>query len=132
MTREEISTGGQTAIIFLLSILFVYFILSAQYESYILPLAVIFTIPAGILGVFTFIKIAVLKEYLCTVGLIMLVGLLSKMLFLLLNMLCSEDGRVSIIDAALQARVRLADPDDVTRVYCGLLPWFGQRRLRIG
>ena len=41
MTREESSTGSQTAIVFLLSILFVYFILSAQYESYILPLAVI-------------------------------------------------------------------------------------------
>ena len=79
MTREESATGSQTAIVFFLSILFVYFILSAQYESYILPLAVVLTIPVGIFGVFTFIKIAGIESNIYVqVGLIMLVGLLSK------------------------------------------------------
>lgn len=50
ITREEIKAGGQTVFIFLLSILFVYFLLSAQYESYILPFAIILTIPTGIFG----------------------------------------------------------------------------------
>ncbi len=50
VTREEIKTGNQTTFIFLLSIIFVFFLLAAQYESYILPLAVILTIPTGILG----------------------------------------------------------------------------------
>jgi HAE1 family hydrophobic/amphiphilic exporter-1 len=51
-TREEISSGGQSTTIFLLCLIFIYFLLAAQYESYILPLAVIFSIPAGIFGVF--------------------------------------------------------------------------------
>src|SRR5690606_22852958 len=58
MTREEINAGSQTVIIFLLSLLFVYFLLAAQYESYLLPLAVILTIPLGVFGVFSFIRLA--------------------------------------------------------------------------
>jgi HAE1 family hydrophobic/amphiphilic exporter-1 len=52
MTREEISSGGQSVIIFVLSLLFVYFLLCAQYNSYILPLAVVLSVPTGIIGVF--------------------------------------------------------------------------------
>src|SRR5690606_850500 len=52
MTKEEITSGGQSTIIFLLCLVFVYFLLAAQYESYILPLAVILSIPTGIFGVF--------------------------------------------------------------------------------
>ncbi len=47
VTKEEIKTGDQTAFIFLLSVIFVFFLLAAQYESYILPLAVIFTVPTA-------------------------------------------------------------------------------------
>jgi HAE1 family hydrophobic/amphiphilic exporter-1 len=48
MTREEINAGSQILLIFVLSLVFVYFLLAAQYESYILPFAVIFTIPLGV------------------------------------------------------------------------------------
>ncbi|HVV04805.1 MAG TPA: efflux RND transporter permease subunit, partial [Puia sp.] len=62
VTREEIRAGNQTAFVFLLSVLFVFFLLSAQYESYILPLAVILTVPTGILGVFAFVGMAGLQN----------------------------------------------------------------------
>ena len=72
ITREEIKTSGQTAFIFMLSILFVYFLLAAQYESYILPFAVILTIPTGIFGVFAFTGLAGIDNNIYVqVGLIM-------------------------------------------------------------
>lgn len=78
-TREEVKTGNQTSFIFLLSIIFVYFLLAAQYESYVLPLAVILTIPTGILGVFAFIGFAGLDNNIYVqIGMIMLIGLLAK------------------------------------------------------
>ena len=58
MTREEQSTSSSsTAVVFGLCLLFVYLLLSAQYESYILPLAVILSIPFGLMGSFIFAKI---------------------------------------------------------------------------
>jgi len=57
LTREEAATGsGQTAYIFALVLLFVYLILSAQYESYLLPWAVILSVPFGLMGTFIFAK----------------------------------------------------------------------------
>jgi hydrophobe/amphiphile efflux-1 (HAE1) family protein len=79
ITREEIAAGNQQLFIFLLSIVFVFFLLAAQYESYILPLAVILTVPAGVLGVFAFIGLAGLDNNIYVqIGLIMLIGLLAK------------------------------------------------------
>lgn len=79
MTREEREAGTATTVIFLLSLVFVYFLLAAQYESYILPLAVILTIPTGVLGVFAFINLTGIENNIYVqVGLIMLIGLLAK------------------------------------------------------
>ncbi|MCF2602771.1 efflux RND transporter permease subunit [Parabacteroides distasonis] len=94
MAREEASTSGSTtALIFLLCFLFVYLLLSAQYESYILPLAVLLSVPFGLLGSFIFVRIfgaigniSALKMILGTmsnniymqIALIMLIGLLAK------------------------------------------------------
>ena len=78
-TREEISSGGQSAIVFMLCLVFVYFLLSAQYESYLLPLAVILSIPAGIFGVFVVLGLTGIENNIYVqVALIMLIGLLSK------------------------------------------------------
>jgi hydrophobic/amphiphilic exporter-1 (mainly G- bacteria), HAE1 family len=78
-TREEISSGGQSAMIFLLCLIFIYFLLAAQYESYILPLAVIFSIPAGIFGVFVAIGLTGIENNIYVqVALVMLIGLLAK------------------------------------------------------
>ena len=94
MAREEAETSsGTTAIIFLLCFVFVYLLLSAQYESYILPLAVLLSIPFGLFGSFLFVNgmgalgsIPALKMILGTmsndiymqIALIMLMGLLAK------------------------------------------------------
>lgn len=79
LTREEQQAGSQTTWIFIMSIVFVYFLLAAQYESYILPLSVILSVPTGLLGVFGFINIAGIENNIYVqVGIIMLIGLLAK------------------------------------------------------
>jgi len=79
MTREEIIAGSQAAGVFLLSLIFVYFLLSAQYESYVVPLAVLLSLPVGIAGAIGFVKLAGLENNIYfQVALIMLIGLLAK------------------------------------------------------
>lgn len=80
MTREEANTGtSTTALIFVLCMVFVYLLLSAQYESYILPLAVLLSIPFGLAGSFIFAQfMGVDNNIYMQVGLIMLIGLLAK------------------------------------------------------
>jgi len=79
MTREEILAGSQAAGVFLLSLIFVYFLLSAQYESYLVPLAVLLSLPVGLAGAIGFVKLAGLENNIYfQVALIMLIGLLAK------------------------------------------------------
>ena len=79
LTRDEKSAGGSTAIIFVLCLVFVYFILCAQYESYILPLVVILSIPFGLAGTFIFAQLmGVENNIYLQIALIMLIGLLAK------------------------------------------------------
>ena len=79
MSLEEKNSGGDTALIFIMSIVLVYFILAGQYESFWLPLAVILSIPTGIIGVFLAIKLAGIDNNVYVqVGIIMLIGLLAK------------------------------------------------------
>ncbi len=79
LTKEEITSGGQSVIIFALCLIFVYFLLAAQYESYILPLAVILSIPTGIFGVFAAIGLTGIENNIYVqVALVMLIGLLAK------------------------------------------------------
>ncbi|MHA4810076.1 efflux RND transporter permease subunit [Flavitalea flava] len=105
MTREEKSAGTQTTLIFILSIVFVYFLLAAQYESYILPLAVIFTVPTGILGVFAFINLTGIENNIYVqVGLIMLVGLLSKNAILIIEYAVQRRrAGMGLVESALEA-----------------------------
>jgi hydrophobic/amphiphilic exporter-1 (mainly G- bacteria), HAE1 family len=110
VTREEINTGGQTGFIFLLSIIFVYFLLAAQYESYILPLAVILTIPTGVLGVFAFIGFGGIENNIYVqIGMIMLVGLLAKNAILIVEYAVQRRrSGMGLIESALEAsRLRL-------------------------
>ncbi|NML42069.1 efflux RND transporter permease subunit [Chitinophaga sp. G-6-1-13] len=79
LTREEISSGSQTLLIFALCLLFVYFLLSAQYRSYILPFAVLLSLPIGLAGAFVFARLAGLDNNIfLQISLIMLIGLLAK------------------------------------------------------
>ena len=79
LTREEAKASNTTALIFVLCFLFIYLILSAQYESYILPLAVVLSIPFGLAGCFLFTMIfGHANDIYMQISLIMLIGLLAK------------------------------------------------------
>jgi HAE1 family hydrophobic/amphiphilic exporter-1 len=79
LTREELSTGSQSAYIFILCLVFVYFLLSAQYESYILPFAVLLSLPVGLAGTYLFATIfGIGSNIYLQISLIMLIGLLAK------------------------------------------------------
>jgi HAE1 family hydrophobic/amphiphilic exporter-1 len=109
-TREEISSGGQSAIVFMLCLVFVYFILSAQYESYILPLAVILSIPTGIMGVFIVLGLTGIENNIYVqVALIMLIGLLAKNAILIIEFAVQRrKAGLSLIDSAIEAaRLRI-------------------------
>jgi HAE1 family hydrophobic/amphiphilic exporter-1 len=79
LTREEAKASNTTGIIFLLCFIFIYLILSAQYESYILPLAVVLSVPFGLAGCFGFTTLfGHANDIYMQISLIMLIGLLAK------------------------------------------------------
>lgn len=110
MAREEKAAGGQTVIIFSLCILFVYFLLSAQYESYILPLSVLLSVPSGLLGVFVGVTFAGLSNNIYVqVALIMLIGLLAKNAILIVEFAIQRRraGKSLVASAVEGAKARL-------------------------
>lgn len=79
LTREEVNAGNQTTTIFILSLIFVYFLLAAQYESYLVPLSVILSLPVGVFGAYIVTQFAGLQNNIYfQIALIMLLGLLAK------------------------------------------------------
>jgi HAE1 family hydrophobic/amphiphilic exporter-1 len=79
LSREELASGSQTLFIFVLCLVFVYFLLSAKYESYILPLAVLLSLPVGLAGAFIFAYVfGIQNNIYLQITLIMLIGLLAK------------------------------------------------------
>ena len=79
LTRSEAASSNSTALIFLLCFIFIYLILSAQYESYILPLAVVLSVPFGLAGAFLFTQLfGHSNDIYMQISLIMLIGLLAK------------------------------------------------------
>ena len=126
MTREEASAQNTSAMVFVICIIFIYLILCALYESLLIPLAVILSVPFGLLGSFIFAHFWGLENniYMQT-GLIMLIGLLSKTAILLTEY-ASERRRqgMGIIEAAIDAaavRLRPILMTSLTMVF-GLLP----------
>ncbi len=110
LTREEISAGDQTTFIFLLSILFVFFILAAQYESYLLPLAVLLSLPVGVMGAYVTTALTGLENNIYfQIALIMLLGLLAKNAILIVEFAIQRrNAGNSIVDSAMgAARARL-------------------------
>ncbi|WP_257668856.1 efflux RND transporter permease subunit [Parapedobacter tibetensis] len=110
ITKEEITSGGQSVIIFLMCLLFVYFLLAAQYESYILPMAVILSIPTGIFGVFAAIGITGIENNIYVqVALVMLIGLLAKNAILIVEFAVQRRraGKSLVASALEAAKLRL-------------------------
>ena len=110
MTREEILAGNQAMGIFLLSLIFVYFILSAQYESYLIPLSVLLSLPVGIAGAIGFVKLAGLENNIYfQVALIMLIGLLAKNAILIVEFAIQRRRHgMELVQAAIEgAKARL-------------------------
>lgn len=110
MSREEVSAGSQSVMIFGLCIVFVFFLLSAQYESYVLPFAVLIAIPVGLSGVFVGITMADLSNNIYVqIALVMLIGLLAKNGILIVEFAIQRRraGKSLIASAVEGAKARL-------------------------
>lgn len=128
-TREEISSGGQSATIFLLCLIFIYFLLAAQYESYILPLAVILSIPVGVFGVFIAIGLTgIANNIYVQVALVMLIGLLAKNAILIVEFaLQRRKAGQPLVEATIEAAQLRLRPIIMTSLafVVGLIPMMG-------
>ena len=127
ITREETSQGsGQTAYIFGLVFLFVYLLLSAQYESYLLPFAVLLSVPFGLMGTFLFAKMeGIANNIYLQIALIMLIGLLAKNAILIVEFALERRRTgMSIVNAAIQGAAARLRPILMTSLamIIGLLP----------
>ena len=110
LTREEVASGTQSLYIFALCLVFVYFLLSAQYESYILPFAVLLSLPIGLTGTYLFAVIfGIDSNIYVQISLIMLIGLLSKNAILIVEFaLDRRRAGMPVIQAAIEgAEARL-------------------------
>ena len=110
LSREELASGSQTLIIFMLSLIFVYFILAAQYESYILPLVVVISLPLGVMGAYLGQNLAGLENNIYfQIALIMLVGLLAKNAILIVEFAVQRrhHGETIVMSAINAAKARL-------------------------
>ena len=126
MTREEILSGNQAMYIFALCLLFVYLLLAAQYESFLLPLPVILSLPTGIFGAFLSLKLLGLENNIyAQVSLVMLIGLLGKNAILIVEyaIIRQKEGR-SVLEAALEGATERLRPILMTSFafIAGLIP----------
>ena len=109
LSYDEAQSGNQSIFIFIIVLVFVYLVLAAQYESFVLPLAVIFSLPIGVFGSFLLLKMMGLdNDIYAQIGLIMLVGLLGKNAVLIVEFAVQKHRHgSSIYEAAIEgAKVR--------------------------
>lgn len=109
LSYDEARRGNEAIYIFIVVLIFVYLVLAAQYESFIIPLAVVFSLPAGVLGSFLLLKIMGLaNDIYAQIGLIMLVGLLGKNAVLIVEFAVQKHHEgMTVLEAAIEgAKVR--------------------------
>jgi len=126
MTREQILSGNQAVYIFIIVLVFVYLLLAAQYESFLLPLPVLLSLPAGIFGAFFSLKVLGLENNIyAQVALVMLIGLLGKNAILIVEfaILKNKHG-ATILAAAKEGAVSRLRPILMTSFafIAGLIP----------
>lgn len=110
ISRDEVDQGNQAIYIFLICLIFVYLILAAQYESFVLPLPVILSLPTGIFGAFLFLKLLGLENNIyAQIAVIMLIGLLGKNAVLIVEFAVQRHaaGKSAFKSAVEGASVRL-------------------------
>lgn len=126
MSLEEKNSGGETVFIFALSIILVYFVLSIQYESYLLPLAVLLAVPTALLGVFLTVNIAGMNNNIYVqVGMIMLIGLIAKNAILIIEFASKQKKEgMPVITAAIEGAKLRFRPILMTSIafIVGLIP----------
>lgn len=109
LSKDEAGRGNEAVVIFLIVLGFVYLILAAQYESFLLPFAVILSLPAGVFGSFLLIKaMGLANDIYAQVGLVMLVGLLGKNAVLIVEFAVQKHrAGATVLEAAIEgAKVR--------------------------
>ncbi|WP_374461638.1 efflux RND transporter permease subunit [Chryseobacterium taeanense] len=126
MTREEILSGNQTVYIFMVCLVFVYLLLAAQYESFLLPLPVLLSLPTGIFGSYLALLVCGLDNNIyAQVALVMLIGLLAKNAILIVEFAVAShrDGN-EIIPAAIEGAKQRLRPILMTSFafIAGLIP----------
>jgi HAE1 family hydrophobic/amphiphilic exporter-1 len=128
LTKDEVirASGNESLYIFLIVLVFVYLVLAAQYESFILPLAVILSLPAGIFGAFLFVKyMGLANDIYAQVALVMLVGLLGKNAVLIVEFAIQKhETGMTVLEAAMEGAKARFRPILMTSLafIAGLIP----------
>jgi HAE1 family hydrophobic/amphiphilic exporter-1 len=126
LSKDESARGNEAIVIFSVVLLFVYLILAAQYESFLLPLSVILSLPAGVFGSFLLIKLMGLaNDIYAQVGLIMLVGLLGKNAVLIVEVAAQRHRLgATVLEAAIEGAKMRFRPILMTSLafIAGLIP----------
>lgn len=126
MTREQIISGDQAVYIFAICLIFVYLLLAAQYESFLLPLPVILSLPTGIFGAFALLWLLGLENNIyAQVALVMLIGLLGKNAILIVEFAIQRRNEgISIMNAAIEGAASRLRPILMTSFafIAGLIP----------
>jgi HAE1 family hydrophobic/amphiphilic exporter-1 len=126
ITKDEIETGKSVIFVFIICLIFVYLLLAAQYESFLLPLPVLLSLPVGVFGAFMFLWLLGLEiNIYAQVAIIMLVGLLGKNAILIIEFaVLKQRAGVSVKEAAIAASVSRLRPIIMTSlaIIAGLVP----------
>lgn len=126
ITRDEVATGNQATYIFLICLVFVYLLLAAQYESFLLPLPVILSLPTGIFGSFLFLQLTGLENNIyAQIAMVMLIGLLGKNAILIIEFAAMKHKQgASVLEAAIEGATLRLRPILMTSFafIAGLLP----------